>query len=71
MKKLFSLVVILAVQAVSYAQNPWVEDLEVYHQELEKKYIDLYKNISKADFQAEVNRIQAESAERSDTQTIL
>lgn len=71
MKKLFSLVVILAVQAVSSAQSPWIEDLEVYHQELEKKHIDLYKNISKADFQAEVNRIQTESAERSDTQTIL
>ncbi|SEC18531.1 Peptidase family S41 [Tenacibaculum sp. MAR_2009_124] len=55
-------VVIMTVQFSMFSQskmvNDWLTDIDVYHKNLEEKHIDLYKNISKEEFEQELSSIK-------------
>jgi hypothetical protein len=64
---------ILLAIFTAQAQNPtnWKADLELYASELEKRHIDLYNKIPKADFKKEVAEIEKRARTQSDFKTCI
>ncbi len=58
-----------------YAQKidvvKWTEDLKVYKTNLEKLHIDLYHNISKTQFENELQKIQSDLDEKTELEIII
>lgn len=49
----------------------WIEDLELYRTNLEKYHIELYKNISKVEFEQELEQIKSNLNKKTDTDIII
>lgn len=75
MKPVFILCICLLLRAVAFSQNlshnDWLEDLQVYKTELEKRHIDVYNKISRADFEAMLEEIKAHAGEKPCHETLI
>ena len=60
-----------STQAQDNREEQWKADLDLYKSGLETKHIDLYNQISKADFNAEVERIATSVPNQTDLQLTL
>lgn len=49
----------------------WIEDIDYYKTNLEKKHIDLYNNISKVEFEQELQKLKSNLNKKTDTDVII
>jgi len=49
----------------------WIEDIDYYKTNLEKKHIDLYNNISKIEFEQELQKLKSNLNKKTDTDVII
>ncbi|KOH45336.1 S41 family peptidase [Sunxiuqinia dokdonensis] len=70
---LMTLMILLSVAGVSQelSREAWLEDLAAYKGGLEEKHIDVYNQIKRAEFEAELERIKAAVGEKTDFETVI
>lgn len=66
-----NLLIILNVFSQSTNVENWTKDIDFYKTNLEKYHIDLYNNISKVQFEQELQQIKSTLHKKSDTDVII
>ncbi len=68
-------IVLIVVQFSMFSQSKkisdWSEDINEYHKNLEEKHIDLYKNISKEEFEKELSYIKKGLQDKNEIDVII
>lgn len=66
-------ILFISLNACSQAidSKSWIEDINLYKTNLEKYHIDLYNNISKVEFEQELEQIKSNLNKKTDTDVII
>ncbi len=75
MNKIFTIIIPIVLTSNSFSQSidiqSWTEDINFYKTNLEKKHIDLYNNISKVEFEQELQKLKSNLNKKTDTDVII
>ena len=75
MNKIFTIIIPIVLTSNSFSQSidiqSWTEDIDFYKTNLEKKHIDLYNNISKVEFEQELQKLKSNLNKKTDTDVII
>lgn len=75
MKTILTTFILILLAFAGFSQklskDAWLEDLATYKSGLEEKHIDVYNKISKAEFEADLEKIKAGAGKKTDFETVI
>lgn len=74
MIKILTIILFLLLSLITFSQSAeahWIEDIDFYKSQLEKKHIDLYNKINKTAFEKEIQKIKTDVQSKNDLAIII